>query len=322
MNQFKTILGRIGHAAKQAQAGQKTAGGGGGSGGSGPSVGGGPVLFLSALGLLGYGGYKSMITIQPGHCGVLYDRISGINETRQLQEGLNIVIPWFQRAYVFDTRTRPQAIDTTSGSKDLQMVSISLKVLYRPNKHNLPKLYRTLGTNYDVRVLPSIVNEITKAIVAQYNAAELLTKREQVSRQIGFMLTKRAKDFDIILEDVAITHLAFSREYTQAVEAKQVAQQDAERAKYVVEKALQEKKSIVIKAEGESESAILIGNAIKNNPAFIELRKIEASKSIAETLIHSGNKVYLNADSLMINTLGSDANKNNPADDKKRGWLA
>merc|ERR1740138_263790 len=127
MNQFKTILGRIGHAAKQAQ----TAGAGGGAGPSGPGAG-GPVLFLSALGLLGYGGYKSMITIQPGHCGVLYDRISGVNETRQLQEGLNIVIPWLQRAYVYDTRTRPQAIDTTSGSKDLQMVSISLKVLYRP----------------------------------------------------------------------------------------------------------------------------------------------------------------------------------------------
>ena len=78
-------------------------------------------------------------------------------------------------------------------------------------------------------MLPSIVNEVTKAIVAQYNAAELLTKRDIVSRQISHVLANRAAEFQILLDDVSITHLAFSKEYTAAVEAKQVAQQDAER---------------------------------------------------------------------------------------------
>ena len=73
------------------------------------------------------------------------------------------------------------------------------------------------------------------------------------------MLTKRATDFHILLEDVSITHLAFSKDYTAAVEAKQVAQQDAERAKYIVDKALQEKKSIIIKAQGEAKAAELVG---------------------------------------------------------------
>lgn len=117
-----------------------------------------------------------------------------------------------------------------------------------------------LIADYDVRVLPSIVNEVTKAVVAQYNAAELLTKREMVSKQIRELLMARSADFKILLDDVAITHLSFSKEYTAAVEAKQVAQQDSERAKYIVERALQEKKSIVIRAEGEAKSAELIGN--------------------------------------------------------------
>ena len=137
-----------------------------------------------------------------------------------------------------------------------------------------------LLSDFDARVLPSIVNEVTKAVVAQYNASELLTKRDLVSKQIREMLTKRSSDFQILLDDVAITHLAFSKEYTAAVEAKQVAQQDSERAKYIVERALQEKKSIVIKAEGEAMSAQLIGNAIQNNPAFIQLRRIEAAKEV------------------------------------------
>ncbi len=81
-----------------------------------------------------------------------------------------------------------------------------------------------------------------------------------MSKQIRDLLTQRSAEFNILLDDVAITHLAFSREYTAAVEAKQVAQQDAERAKYIVDRAIQEKKSIIIKAQGEAQAAQLIGN--------------------------------------------------------------
>lgn len=67
-----------------------------------------------------------------------------------------------------------------------------------------------------------------KSVIAQYNASQLLTQREMVSREIRRILTDRCMAFDIILDDVAITHLTFGKEYTAAVEAKQVAQQDAE----------------------------------------------------------------------------------------------
>lgn len=61
------------------------------------------------------------------------------------------------------------------------MVNISLRVLFRPDSENLHQLYRYLGMDYDGRVLPSIVNEVLKSVVARYNAAQLLTQREQVS---------------------------------------------------------------------------------------------------------------------------------------------
>lgn len=255
------------------------------------------------IGLTGFAINNSMVTIQPGHAGIIYNRIGGLDEVKTLSEGLNFIIPWFQRVPVFDIRTRPQKIDSPSGSKDLQTVQISLRVLFKPDPTKLPAIYRRLGEDYDNRVLPSIVNEVTKAVVAQYNASELLTKREAVSRQIRDLLSKRAQEFHILLDDVAITGLAFSKEYTAAVEAKQVAQQDAERAKYIVDRALQEKKSIVIKAQGEAQSAMLIGNAIKKNPAFLDLRRIETSKDIANTISNSNNRIYLNSDALMINTL-------------------
>lgn len=201
------------------------------------------------------------------------------------------------------------------------MVQISLRVLFRPDQRNLPFVYRRLGqgiipsisayfvlmrrcSDFDERVLPSIVNEITKAVIAQYNASELLTKRDLVSKLIRDELTRRAREFSIVVEDVSITHLAFSKEYTAAVEAKQVAQQDAERAKYIVDKALQEKKKIIIRAEGEARSAELIGQAIQTNPAFIQLRRVDTAKEIANIVASSANKIYLDAETLQLNQLG------------------
>ena len=89
----------------------------------------------------------------------------------------------------------------------------------------------------------------------------MLTSREKVSEQITAELRARAAQFHLTLDDVSITHLAYGAEFTNAVEQKQVAYQEAERSKFMVMKAEQERKAAVIRAEGESEAAILISNA-------------------------------------------------------------
>ena len=111
-----------------------------------------------------------------------------------------------------------------------------MRVLSRPAEKDIPKIYQTLGIDFDEKVLPSLGNEVLKAVVAQYNAEELLSKRAIVSRQISETLKKRAQQFDLILDDVSITHLTFGREFARAIENKQVAQQEAERQMYLVAK--------------------------------------------------------------------------------------
>merc|ERR1711983_682588 len=170
------------------------------------------------------------------------------------------------------------------GSKDLQMVNISLRVLSRPDAGMIPTIHKELGQDFDEKVLPSICNEVLKGVVAKFNASQLITQRQQVSLLIRKQLDERARDFNIILDDVAITELSFGREYAAAVESKQVAQQEAQRAAFVVDRAIQEKQQKIVQAEGEAKAASLLGEAISKNPGYLKLRKLRASQHISQTI--------------------------------------
>lgn len=100
---------------------------------------------------------------------------------------------------------------TASGSRDLQTVNMAVRVLYQPNAENLHHIYRNLGMNYAETVLPSLINEIIRAVIAQFNAADLLMKRPEVSHRIAIMLAERAKRFYIDITDVSITQMSFGK---------------------------------------------------------------------------------------------------------------
>lgn len=283
----------------------------------------GALQVLIGGGALTYAAANSLFNVEGGHRAIVFNRFVGVKET-VYEEGTHLMIPWVERVMDYDVRAKPNMITSTSGSRDLQMVNISLRVLTRPVPSALPNIYRTLGTDYAERVLPSIIQETLKSVVARYNASQLIQMREVVSKEIRQSLTQRALQFNIVLDDVSITALTFGKEYTAAIEAKQVAQQDAERAKFVVDKAIQDKKSAIIRAEGEAMSAQLIGDAIQDNPAFLALRKIEAARDISNTMANSQNRMFLNTDSLLMNMAQIDTTKTAGGGHgtNSRGWFS
>ncbi|GAB2288999.1 Prohibitin-4, mitochondrial [Dionaea muscipula] len=259
------------------------------------------------LGLGGAAVSTTLYTVDGGQRAVLFDRFRGVLE-ETVGEGTHFLIPWLQTPFIFDIRTKPHTFSSVSGTKDLQMVNLTLRVLSRPDVVRLPYIYQHLGLEYDEKVLPSIGNEVLKAVVAQFNADQLLTERPRVSALVRDSLVRRAKDFNIELDDVAITHLSYGAEFSKAVEQKQVAQQEAERSKFVVMKAEQERRAAIIRAEGESEAAKLISDATAAaGTGLIELRKIEASKENAATMSRNSNVVYLPGGNQML--LGVNPNR-------------
>jgi len=235
-----------------------------------------------------------LFTVEPGRRAIKFKRFEGGIQSKVYPEGMHFFIPMIETPIVMDVRTRPRSVKTQTATKDLQNVNLTLRVLSKPDVTHLATIYQNYAMDYDERVLPSMVNEVLKGTVAQYNADQLLTQRDKVSLEIKQNLKDRLDNFHILLDDVSITHLNFSKDFSRAIEDKQVASQQAERAKFVVMKAEQERQASVIMAEGDSESAALVATAIsKHGKGLVMMRKIETAKEVSSTLARSPNVTYL-----------------------------
>jgi len=254
---------------------------------------------LIGVGAMGFGAANAFYNVDGGHRAVKFSRLSGV-QNQIYSEGLHFKIPWVEWPLIYDIRARPYQIKSETGTKDLQMVDLGLRILYRPDSGAIPWIAKNVGSDFDEKILPSITHETLKSIIANYDASSLLTRRNEVSDAVKYDLIERAKDFHIVLDDVAITDTSFSPRFTQSIEQKQIAQQQAFQARFTVEEAKQTKQQKIVAAEGEAESARLIGKSLAENPAYLKLQRIEIGKQISKYIAQGGNKVMLPSNNLLL----------------------
>jgi prohibitin 1 len=264
------------------------------------------LLARGGIGLMGLAAIPAvcLFDVDGGQRAVVLNMLRGV-EDKVRGEGTHFKVPWLHQPVWYTIRLRPKLIQTQTGTKDLQVVSIHVRMLYKPKAEQLPIIHKTIGPDYDERVLPSIANEILKTTIAQYDAEQLLTMREHVSNEIRAAIVERAAQFNILMDDVSITHLTYGKEFASAIEQKQVAEQDAERQKFIVQKTEQERQATVIRSEGEAEAAKMISAALQEfGMGLIEMRRIDAARDIAEALSASPNVMYLPPNQQMLLSVG------------------
>ena len=133
-------------------------------------------------------------------------------------------------------RTQPKVLPCETNTKDMQQVVIVVRILFRPVEQELATILLDLGPDYSQRLLPQISQEVLKTTAAQYTAEQLISLREKISKEVREVLQKRALENNIIIDDVSLTDMQFGSDFMDAIEQKQVAQQNAEKEKFNVER--------------------------------------------------------------------------------------
>lgn len=209
----------------------------------------------------GFIGTRFIFVVDGGERVVKFDRFRGL-QSHVYGEGMHFILPMIQVPRRFTVRTRPYSVQTITGTRDMQSVQITLRILFRPHPEKLSKILNNLGLDYDERVLPSVGSEVLKSIVAQYDAGQLITMREKVSQDIKEQLKRRSTEFDLEFDDVSITDLKFSNEFSASIEQKQVAEQMALKAQFEVQMQEYETQARIIRSDADAEASKLISDSI------------------------------------------------------------
>jgi prohibitin 2 len=220
--------------------------------------------------------FKIYIVVDPGERAVIFNKATG-NLRVTPNEGFYFLIPLIEEPTVYDikAKTYTMSIAPLEGemkgddslqalTSDGQTVLLDISVRYHPDGDNLIKLHRRLGVDFVNKVLRPQVRGIVRMIVSDYPVLDVYSgKRMLIQSEIEKRLGESFKKNFIICDEVLLRNVQFSQEFQQAIENKQIAQQQAQAMKYILEKQEMEKKRKIIEAEGESESIKLLSPNIQ-----------------------------------------------------------
>ena len=237
------------------------------------------VIIIVAILLL-----SSITTIESGQVGIRVRFGKVVSEPTT--EGINFKIPFIEQIEKLNIRVQKIEVKTSSSSRDLQEVDMSLAVNYRIDNKKAVSLYKTVGKNYTTIVLEPAIEESIKAVTSKYTAEELITNRSEVSAKCMEELSKKVEKYGLIVNDFNITNFSFSEEFEKAIEEKQVAEQKVLTAKQELEKEKIEAEKKIVKAEAEKQANELKQQTLTDNiikEKFIEKWNSELPKVTGNT---------------------------------------
>lgn len=236
-----------------------------------------PVIIVGIILFLLFA-FKPWAQVGAGERGIVMN--FGAVENTVLGEGIHFKIPIVQTVILMDVKIQKAITDAASASSDLQDVALSVALNYHviPDKANI--VYQSIGVEFKARIIDPAIQEVMKAVTARYTAEELITKRPAVSAEMKDALTTRLLENNIAVDAFSIVSFSFSQTFTDAIEAKQTAEQNALKAKRDLDRIRVEAEQTIAAATAEAEALRL--QKMNISPDLIELRKIEANLKAIE----------------------------------------
>jgi prohibitin 1 len=217
--------------------------------------------------------FNPFVIVDAGERGVILE--FGRVQEKILEEGLHAIIPLVHSVKKLSVRIQKQEISAEASSKDLQEVftDVALNWHITPEETNL--IFQQIGDEKAVidRIIDPAIEEVLKAVMAQYTAEEIVTEREEVKSGVDELLTARLTNYHIKVDDVSLVHVHFSERFSDAVEAKQIAEQEAKKAGFAAIKAIKQAEMQVNLAKGEAEAQRLIKETL--TPEILQKEAIE-----------------------------------------------
>lgn len=229
------------------------------------------ILFL--LSIVALLGLNSFVIVNPGEAGVL--SILGKAQDGALLEGLHFKPPLVSQVSMYDVTVQKFEVPAQSSTKDLQQLSASFAINFRLDAMRVVDIRRTQGTlqNIVAKIIAPQTQESFKIAAARRTVEEAITKRDELKHDFDIALGERLEKYGILVLDTSVVDLAFSEEFSHAVEEKQIAEQRAQRAVYVAQEAEQEAEANVNRAKGQAEAQRLLRETL--TPELLQKQAIE-----------------------------------------------
>ena len=223
------------------------------------------VIFLSS----------SFVVIPAGHTGVALT--FGKVEDNVLQEGLHFKVPFVQKIVVVDNRIVKLDVNTEAFSRDLQTITTVVTVNYHVGKESSQTVYKNVGMGFEDVLITPAVNEVLKAVTAKYTAVELVSSRAEVSMLLDEGLNEKLNNYGIFINELNIINWDFSEEYINAVEAKQVAEQN------LIKTRTEQEQALVI-ANTEAQKRVIAAEAEANEIKVLAEANAESNRILTESI--------------------------------------
>ncbi len=228
---------------------------------------GGIVLIIAALIL------KPFAIVGAGERGVMM-RFGKVQEAI-LDEGIHPIFPIVTSVKTLSVRVQKTDLKADAASKDLQRISTDLAINWNIDPAKANQVFQQVGDEEQIvnSILSPAISEVLKAATSKKTAEEIITKRTELKTEIDNSLKNRLAPYGVIVRDVSLINFGFSPEFSKAIEAKQIAEQEAKQAEFTVKKATQDAQAQINRAKGQAEAQRLQRQTL--TPEILQQQAIE-----------------------------------------------